>query len=150
MPERALHKPLVAGLTGSIGMGKSETAKMFARLGVPVHDADATVHALYQASGSAVPPIAASFPEAVVEGQVDRARLAQLIRRDEDSLSAWKRSCILLWYGSAKLLPMRPQRRKAGCARYSAAFGRATGTSMPSSFPATSEIQRAWQPRVAV
>src|SRR5438132_2378637 len=64
-------------------MGKSETAKMFARLNIPVHDADATVHALYQRGGAAVAPVAEAFPEAVVEGRVDRSRLANLVARDE-------------------------------------------------------------------
>ncbi|WP_417712544.1 dephospho-CoA kinase [Roseibium aggregatum] len=62
------------GLTGSIGMGKSTTAKMFAAEGVPVHDADATVHALY--SGRAAPLIEAAFPGTVTDGKVDRTRLS--------------------------------------------------------------------------
>jgi len=66
---------LLAGLTGSIGMGKSETAKMFAALGVPVYDADAAVHALYDKGGSAVAVVEAAFPGTVVDGKVDRAKL---------------------------------------------------------------------------
>ncbi|WP_298816596.1 dephospho-CoA kinase [uncultured Roseibium sp.] len=62
------------GLTGSIGMGKSTTANMFAAAGVPVHDADATVHALY--AGRAAPLIEAAFPGTVVDGRVDRKRLS--------------------------------------------------------------------------
>ncbi len=62
------------GLTGSIGMGKSTTAKMFAAEGVPVHDADATVHALY--SGRAAPLIEAAFPGTVSDGKVDRTLLS--------------------------------------------------------------------------
>ncbi|WP_299819324.1 dephospho-CoA kinase [uncultured Roseibium sp.] len=62
------------GLTGSIGMGKSTTAKMFAAEGVPVHDADATVHALY--NGRAAPLIGAAFPGTVIDGKVDRTLLS--------------------------------------------------------------------------
>ncbi|GAA0784791.1 dephospho-CoA kinase [Roseibium denhamense] len=62
------------GLTGSIGMGKSTTAGMFANLGVPVHDADKTVHTLY--SGRAAPLIEAAFPGTVENGQVDRKKLS--------------------------------------------------------------------------
>lgn len=62
------------GLTGSIGMGKSTTARMFAAEGVPVHDADAAVHALYR--GRAAPLIEAAFPGTVVGGKVDRALLS--------------------------------------------------------------------------
>jgi dephospho-CoA kinase len=79
MGEGAAKRPLTVGLTGSIGMGKSETAKMFLRLGVPVYDADAAVHALYERGGAAVQPIAKIFPEAVSDGRVDRVKLAQQI-----------------------------------------------------------------------
>ena len=62
------------GLTGSIGMGKSTTAKMFAAEGVPVHDSDAAVHALY--AGRAAPLIEAAFPGTVKNGKVDRTLLS--------------------------------------------------------------------------
>jgi dephospho-CoA kinase len=68
---------LLIGLTGSIGMGKSETAKMFARHGVPVCDSDATVHALYDKGGAAVEPVGAAFPGVVVDGRVDREKLSR-------------------------------------------------------------------------
>ena len=64
----------VLGLTGSIGMGKSTTAKFFAEAGVPVHDADAAVHRLYD--GEAVPLIEAAFPGTTANGKVDRNKLA--------------------------------------------------------------------------
>ena len=77
---------LLVGLTGSIGMGKSETAKMFARLGVPVYDADAAVHAIYENGGAAVEPLRAEFPDAIVDDAVDRARLSKLVLDDKDAL----------------------------------------------------------------
>jgi dephospho-CoA kinase len=64
----------ILGLTGSIGMGKSATAKMFAEEGVPVHDADAVVHALYE--GEATPLIEAAFPGTTSDGKVDRVKLS--------------------------------------------------------------------------
>ena len=67
----------VLGLTGSIGMGKSATAAIFRRLGVPVHDADAAVHALYR--GPAAPLIEEAFPGTVVDGVVDRAALGRVV-----------------------------------------------------------------------
>lgn len=66
---------IILGLTGSIGMGKSTAAQMFADLGVPVNDADAVVHALYR--GEAVAPIEAVFPGATVAGAVDRKELSR-------------------------------------------------------------------------
>jgi dephospho-CoA kinase len=65
---------IVLGLTGSIGMGKSTTAKLFADAGVPVYDADATVHQIYQ--GEAAPVIEAAFPGTTVDGRVDRGKLS--------------------------------------------------------------------------
>jgi dephospho-CoA kinase len=70
----------VLGLTGSIGMGKSTTAKLFAEAGVPVYDADATVHEIYQ--GEAAPAIEAAFPGTTVDGKVDRARLSAKVVHD--------------------------------------------------------------------
>lgn len=70
------ERPFLLGLTGSIGMGKSETAKMFAELDVPVYDADATVHAVYAPGGDAVTPIAEMFPGCVKDGRIDRTALA--------------------------------------------------------------------------
>lgn len=72
-----------AALTGSIGMGKSTTAAMFAERGAAVWDADAAVHRLYAPGGAAVGPISALAPEAVAEGAVDRARLRAAILADE-------------------------------------------------------------------
>src|SRR6266404_5781887 len=71
---------IILGLTGSIGMGKSTTAKLFAEAGVPVYDADAIVHMLYE--GEAVPVIEAAFPGTTAEGKVDRARLSARVVHD--------------------------------------------------------------------
>src|ERR1700751_6069599 len=70
----------VLGLTGSIGMGKSTTAKLFAEAGVPVYDPDATVHRVYL--GEAVPAIETAFPGTTVDGTVDRARLSAKVVHD--------------------------------------------------------------------
>jgi dephospho-CoA kinase len=79
-------RPLMVGLTGSIGMGKSETAKMFARLGVPVYDADAAVARLYDVGGAAVPEIEKAFPGTTRDGRVDRAALRQRVVNDPAAL----------------------------------------------------------------
>lgn len=68
---------IVLGLTGSIGTGKSTTAAMFGDLGVPVHDADATVHDLYRTD--AVAPVAARFPDALSGGVIDRKALSAVL-----------------------------------------------------------------------
>jgi dephospho-CoA kinase len=70
----------VLGLTGSIGMGKSTTAKLFAEAGVLVYDADATVHMVYQ--GEAAPAIEAAFPGTTTGGKVDRNRLSAQVVND--------------------------------------------------------------------
>jgi dephospho-CoA kinase len=71
---------LILGLTGSIGMGKSTTAKLFAEAGVPVYDADAAVHQLYE--GEAGPAIEAAFPGTTSGGKVDRAKLSARVVHD--------------------------------------------------------------------
>ncbi|MES5484406.1 dephospho-CoA kinase [Bradyrhizobium sp. INPA03-11B] len=71
---------LILGLTGSIGMGKSTTAKLFMEAGVPVYDADAAVHQLYE--GEAAPAIEAAFPGTTVGGKVDRAKLSARVVQD--------------------------------------------------------------------
>lgn len=77
---------LCLGLTGSIGMGKSTTSRLFAEEGCPVWDADAAVHRLYAPGGAAVEPLGAVCPAAIVEGAVDRARLRDSIAQDADVL----------------------------------------------------------------
>jgi dephospho-CoA kinase len=74
----------ILGLTGSIGMGKSTTANFFAEAGVPVHDSDAAVHRLYQ--GDAVAPVEAAFPGVAVDGQIDRAKLAEQLIGKPDAI----------------------------------------------------------------
>lgn len=74
----------VLGLTGSIGMGKSTTAKLFAEAGVPVYDADATVHQIYE--GEAVPFVEAAFPGTTGDGKVDRARLSARVVGDPEAI----------------------------------------------------------------
>ena len=74
----------VLGLTGSIAMGKSNAARFFADEGVPVHDADATVHRLYE--GEAVPAVEAAFPGTTAGGRVDRDKLAARVVGDPAAL----------------------------------------------------------------
>ncbi|MGD0191916.1 MAG: dephospho-CoA kinase [Rhizomicrobium sp.] len=82
MPDK---RPYLIGLTGSIGMGKTATANMFARLGIPVYDADAAVHRLYERGGAAVEEIARAFPGSVSDGRVDRGRLGAMVADDRDA-----------------------------------------------------------------
>jgi dephospho-CoA kinase len=79
------NKPFVIGLTGSIGMGKSETAKLFAAEGIPVFDADAVIHALY--AGEAAAMIEAAFPGSTKSGVVDRAALSKAVAGDAGALA---------------------------------------------------------------
>ena len=81
-----MPKPFVIGLTGSIGMGKSETAKLFSAEGVAVHDADAVIARLYAPGGAAVEIVGREFPGAIRDGAVDRAALSALVLKDEAAL----------------------------------------------------------------
>lgn len=72
----------ILGLTGSIGMGKSTTATMFRRFGIPVHDADQRVHDLMAPSGLAFASIAKAFPEALIDGEINRQVLGPLVFKD--------------------------------------------------------------------
>jgi dephospho-CoA kinase len=74
----------VLGLTGSIGMGKSATAGFFREAGVPVHDADASVHALYR--GQAAPLVEQAFPGSTRDASVDRAALGGMVLGDPEAL----------------------------------------------------------------
>ncbi len=77
---------ITLGLTGSIAMGKSTAAKIFASQGVPVFDSDAEVHRLYEKGGEAVAGVAALFPKSVKDGAVDRSVLAKLVLDDPPAL----------------------------------------------------------------
>lgn len=82
-----MKRPFVLGLTGSIGMGKSTTAQMFAEEGLPIWDADATVHRLYQPGQPAALAVAQLYPEAMdPDGRVNRPRLRALINEDASVL----------------------------------------------------------------
>ena len=74
------------GVTGSIGMGKSQTALFFADYGLPLYDADAAVHALYRKGGAAAKAVGGAFPDAVRQGAVDRQRLSKLVK-DSDKMA---------------------------------------------------------------
>ncbi len=77
---------ILLGLTGSIGMGKSTTAAMFRDAGIPVYDADAAVHDLYDQGGAAVGPVGEAFPGVVKDGKVDREALRQAVLGKPDEL----------------------------------------------------------------
>lgn len=78
------ERPFVLCLTGSLGMGKSTAAKFFAEAGVPVHDSDAAVHALY--AGEAVPAVERAFPGSITNGKIDRAKLGAMVINDPAAL----------------------------------------------------------------
>jgi dephospho-CoA kinase len=80
---------IVIGLTGSIGMGKSTTAKMFAEAGIPVHDSDEAVHRLY--AGPAAALIEETFPGTVVNGKVDRELLSQRVIGNREEIARLER-----------------------------------------------------------
>jgi dephospho-CoA kinase len=77
---------IILGLTGSIGMGKSATAAMFATEGLPVYDADAAVHALYEKGGAAVAPLSERFGDILKDGAVDRTALRAKVVDDPDAM----------------------------------------------------------------
>lgn len=79
------------GLTGSIGMGKSTTARLFAEMGCALWDADAAVHRLYSRGGEAVEPLGAQFPSAIVDGAISRDRLKLLISENPGAFQAIER-----------------------------------------------------------
>lgn len=78
---------IILGLTGSIGMGKSTAAAMLARMGLPVHDADAAVHRLMAPGGAAVDAVAERFPSALVDGAIDRGKLGAEVFGDRAALA---------------------------------------------------------------
>lgn len=82
---------IILGLTGSIGMGKSTTAALFAEEGVPVYDADAQVHALYEPGGAAVAPVSEAFPGVEHEGAINRDQLSKAVMGKPDELRKLER-----------------------------------------------------------
>lgn len=78
---------IVIGLTGSIGMGKSATAGMFADAGVPVSESDAIVHRLYEQGGAAVAHVGKAFPDVVTDGAIDRQKLSRHLARHPDDFA---------------------------------------------------------------
>lgn len=86
MPKQR-RRPYLVGLTGSIGMGKTETGRLFAELGISVFDSDSMVRVLYEPGGAAVAPIAAAFPGTVRDGRVDRKAMAAELERDPSAFA---------------------------------------------------------------
>jgi dephospho-CoA kinase len=102
---------IVLGLTGSIGMGKSTTAKMFAEAGIPVHDSDDAVHRLY--AGKAAPLVEAALPGTVVDGLVDRVRLSNAVLGNEAALNALEKIIHPLVRADADAFVKRQRRENA-------------------------------------
>ena len=111
----------VLGLTGSVAMGKSTTARFFAEEGVPVHDADAVVHRLYE--GDAVPVIEAAFPGTTAGGKVDRVKLGSRVMGDLAALRQLEAIVHPMVQDAERRFPRRggSERRAGRGARYPAA-----------------------------
>lgn len=104
----------ILGLTGSIGMGKTTSAMMLRRLGVPVHNADATVHALFAPGGAAVAAVEAAFPGVVTAGTVDRVALGAKVFGDDPALKRLEAIVHpLVRQAERKFLAMHRRRRTA-------------------------------------
>jgi dephospho-CoA kinase len=93
---------ITLGLTGSIGMGKSATAAMFAEQGCPVYDADAEVHRLYARGGAAVAPVEAAFPGVGEDGAINRAKLSARVLGDDDALKRLTQGIVWPLLGAAR------------------------------------------------
>ncbi len=104
---------IIVGLTGSIGMGKSTTAEMFAALGAPVYDADAEVRRLYAKGGAAVAPVEAEFPGVAPDGAIDRVRLADRVLGDQAALARLNAIVWPLMSGAREAFFQRAQLRGA-------------------------------------
>ncbi len=116
-----MNRPLIIGLTGSIGMGKTETARMFARLGVPVYDSDAAVHRLYEKGGAAVAEIGKEFPGSVADGAVDRAKLTAIVTAGKAAFKRLEEIVHPLVARDQMEFLQKQRGRGYGRARYSAA-----------------------------
>ena len=103
---------ILVGLTGSIGMGKSTTARMFADAGARVYDADAEVHRLYTQDAAAIAAVEAAFPGVCVNGVVDRKRLGERVLGDPEALA---RLNAIVWprMGEARAAFLDTARREA-------------------------------------
>jgi dephospho-CoA kinase len=93
---------ITLGLTGSIGMGKSATAAMFAEEGCPVYDADAEVHRLYAKGGAAVGPVEAAFPGVEEDGEINRAKLSARVLNDDEALKRLTQGIVWPLLGTAR------------------------------------------------
>ena len=107
---------IVVGLTGSIGMGKSETARMFAEQGVPVSESDAIVHRLYAKGGAAVAPVAAAFPGVITDGHIDRQKLTRHLAANEGDFARLEAIVHPLVRAEQESFLAEARRRKAGLA----------------------------------
>ncbi len=105
--------PVILCLTGSIGMGKSETARMFRRLGVPVFDADAAVHALLAKGGAAVKPVAAAFPGVEKAGAIDRKALGAKVFDNPPALRSLEGILHPLVHACERAFVSQARRRRA-------------------------------------